>query len=927
MSLFLEKIADRLLSNSDVKMEDMCVVLPNHRSILFLKHHLSKKIDTPIFLPRFFAMEDFMEHLSGLQVVESVSLQFQLYQSYLFSPPKKADTFDEFLRWSRILLNDFNEIDKNLIDSKMIFNNLKNVKELENWSVEDWSFSEEELSLEQNNFLSFYQKIDLWYSHFHQELLVQGIAYQGMAYKRAALNISSNNLSYKEVWFVGLDYLSKSEIAVIDYFKKERVAFVFWDTDSFYLNNPLHEAGNLLKNHISLLGNDLHEKEDSFNKKKDIFQIIACAKNIAQTKAAGQILNELNNKEAQNHTTAVVLANEDLLFPILYQIPSKIRKLNVSIGSPLENAPIFQFFDSIFNMQINCNENKKQSFYYKDVISFLDSPYTSQLIQSDELFDFKKYIIENNQVYVSKRDFNKHIDESLYKAFNIWTNPQQAIESCKLIIENLRKSIVTKNASVESEMLYQLSRTFVLIEKNINEYCFNIELKTIHTLFKEIVSKQKVIFSGEPLNGLQVMGISETRGLDFKNIIIVGLNEGSLPKGRSQNSFIPYDIKRYFELPTYLTQDAISSYRFYRLLQRASNISLIYNTETDSFGSGEKSRFITQIEREYVKGNLHSFIYQGSAFSIAKDQKIIVKNKGLESIIKQWSENKVSPSSLNRYVNCSLSFYFFYLAKIYRDNEMEEFTDASTFGNIIHKALYKHYPQEDLSLKNLNDAQSKILNSIEMQFQKKFGKTNINEGKNYLILQIALSLTESFLKEERRRLKKVISQGDTLNIVAKEKKVEVVKILEENTFRLYGKIDRIDQLNELYRIIDYKTGKVDSSELSFKNWEDLIENPNKSKAFQLLMYAYLCLNSTEFSHVNKIISGNFSFKNNKKGLLNVLNTVNGNKKEPMLIDKNVLFDFENQLDRLLLRITKEDFVQTEDKNRCKWCEYKNICNR
>ena len=325
---------------------------------------------------------------------------------------------------------------------------------------------------------------------------------------------------------------------------------------------------------------------------------------------------------------------------------------------------------------------------------------------------------------------------------------------------------------------------------------------------QQLVAKETIPFKGEPLKGVQLMGILETRTLDFKNVIMLSVNEGKLPKGKSVNSFIPYDLKKYYKLPTYAESDAVFSYHFYRLLQRANNISLIYNSEIDDFGIGEKSRFITQLLAEY-DGKIEEYLYKGSDLEVQHSKPIIIENRGLESKIKAWALRGVSPSALNIYNNCSLHFYYRYLVEISVNSEVDEYADVSTMGTAIHNALDSNYPIGYLTEKYINDHTQLILTDIEKNFSQIFSKQAMKEGKNYLSLQIAQRLTKNFLQFEKKMIAESSRKNEKIKIVAKEIELSSNLFVDGVDFRLTGKIDRVDIKGDTLRIIDYKSGKVE----------------------------------------------------------------------------------------------------------------------
>jgi len=927
MKPFLEEIADRLLRKFPASMEGVAVVLPSKRAVVFLKHYLSNKIEKPIFLPEFYSIEEFIERLSGLQVLDNISLQFRLYQIYRKHPPDKTDSFDDFLRWSNILLHDFNEIDRNLVDAKSIYLNLKEVKELESWSVDDWSLSEDKLSVMQTNYISFFEGILAWYEDFNFSLLKENLAYQGMTYKLAANQISTIDIKWNKIWFVGLNALTRSEQEIIDFLKKQDVARVFWDADVFYYNNPLHEAGGFLRQQRERWSEiDFKGVGDYFNQPKQSFNIVACPKSITQAKVATEIIKDFEKSDLEDSNTAIVLADESLLFPVLHNLPSAIKQLNVTMGSPLKNSTLFAFFEAVFSMQLHAIKYKKDAFYYKDVITVFEHPYFSKIIDEKVLNEFKYFIIKDNIVFISKNNIDAYFQNNMLakSIFSIWKNVEEALEVFTIIVEQLRLSLVGGRSSIASEILVTFFKSLTIVKKLVAENKFEIELKTLQVIMQQLVAKETIPFKGEPLEGVQLMGILESRTLDFKNVIMLSVNEGKLPKGKLVNSFIPYDMKRYFKLPTYSDSDAVFAYHFYRLLQRAKNVTLIYNSETDDFGSGEKSRFITQLLSEY-KGEVKDLVYKGEALEISNPTNISIENKGLDSEIKAWAKKGVSPSAINMYNNCSLSFYYHYLAKIREGDSVDEYADSSTMGTVIHDALDKIYPLGVLSDKFIKDNTSAILQDIEANFILALSEEGMKEGKNYLSLKIAQKLTADFLALEIQLLKKA-TNNKHVYIISKEEKLKSSITVDGIDFNLIGKADRVDIEGETLRIIDYKTGRVEAKEVSFTEYDEIIDDPAKAKVFQLLMYSYLYLKMNPEYLGTDVVSGIFSFKNLRLGLMNVRKKVNSREKDTLKINDKVLHEFEKQLERVLTSIINNDFTACLNSS-CNYCNkiYSSIC--
>ena len=458
MKAFLEKIAERLVKKFPDSMENVAVVLPNKRSVIFLKHHLSKLIDKPIFLPKFFSIEEFIEELSEYRVVDNLSLQFYFYQSYLESPPSQTDTFEKFMSWSSMLLHDFNEIDRSLIEAKSVFTNLKQVKELENWTLEDWSFSSENLTDSQEQYVSFYNQFYNWYVSFNKILSDKKLAYQGMAYKKAASEIENKSLEWGKVWFVGLNALTLSEQKIIDNLKSRDIARVFWDADQYYYNNLNHEAGEFLRVQRDKWREiDFEGVGNYFEKEKQQFNIIACPKNISQSKVVSELLGSFSEKDLQESKTAVVLADEGLLYPVLNHLPENVKDINVTMGSPFKNTPFYSFIDVIFQMQIRTENHKRDLFYYKDVLKIINHPLFSSLSSFRNIHNLQNKISKKNKVYISV-DFIKNELKSDFEKVNqifvFWKNINESLSCVRKLIILFRENLSGKKNSIESEILF-----------------------------------------------------------------------------------------------------------------------------------------------------------------------------------------------------------------------------------------------------------------------------------------------------------------------------------------------------------------------------------------------------------------------------------------------------------------------------------------
>jgi len=915
---FLEHIAQKILDKGNT--DRLTVVLPSKRSIVFLKHFLSKSISKPIWLPKIYSIEDFITELSGLQTIDNLSLQFRLYKIFDANRPDyNDDNFEQFLKWSQTILYDFNEMDRYLVDPKSLLTNLRDIKELEQWSL-----NSAKLTPFQEKYVQFFSFLYDWYKTFTASLLKENLAYQGLAYRQAAESIVNLKHNFDEVWFVGLNALTTAENRIINYFVTNKKATLFWDADEYYVEDDKHEAGLFLRQHFQQWGNT---KLSSFFENNKTINIIGCAKNVGQALTAGNLLANFPNEDLTDSQTALVLADENLLFPMLNNLPDSIQSVNITMGAPIRSTPLFSLFDLIFKTQIKKQQHGKNKFHSKDIQKLLRNPYLSRLIKSSKLMSINRYLNKKNIVFVSTSSLKKVVNDDtqwniLTYIFSDWSDTKFAIHNIKLLIDKLKNQLVKQEASVESEILFSFYKSIQILQNHLFDFTEEIDLKTLRAIFFQIIGQESIAFMGEPLKGLQMMGVLETRTLDFKNVIIMSVNEEKLPAGKSINSFIPFVLKKHFQMPTHEERDAIFGYHFYRLLQRAENVSLIYNTQNDDFGSGEKSRFITQIINELDHLQINKKILRSEVNRVNSIEPIIIdKSDSIKRKLKEWAAKTVSPSALSTFINCRLQFYFKYIAKIYPQDEIKEFMEANSFGTTIHEALCEAYTPHlnvTLSPQLLDEIKNATLMAITKGFQKEVGE-RMNHGKNHLLYKVAQQLTSNYFDAENRFL----SECEEAFFVADvERSLSYPLNINGIDFNLFGNVDRVDKVGESVRIIDYKSGKVEQNELSFKSFEELRENPKKAKAFQLMTYAYLYAKS--LMNITSFTAANYSFRNLDDGPIFVMLN-----KTILKIDELAIQKFEEELKILLSTILDDEneFYPTENKDACQWCDFKSVCGR
>lgn len=953
MQSFLEKTVIHLYDKYGDDISELCIVVPNRRASLFFKNHLTSVLKKNSWAPEILATEDFIALLAELEIVDSTTLLFELYEIVKLSGEKEAELFDEFSKWGQILLNDFNEIDRYLVDASQLFGNLKDIKELEAWSLN----SEEELTDFQKQYLTFWKLLGTYYTDFKNRLLLKNQTYQGLAYRIVSNEIEEriNKHSWKKIIFCGFNALNKAEEQIIKTLLNANKAEIIWDADAYYFDNKNQEAGRFIRkyNEQTIFKNIAERNtlflQDLLSKGKKSITIIGIAKNVAQAKVAGSIVAAMQQENNNLQNTALVLADENLLFPVLHSLPTNVADINVTMGYPLKNTPVAGYFDLILSMHENALKLSKgktpYSYYYIDVIKLLSHPYTYVLLANSKAIKSVIQIIQKRNIVfasvttiasVFKEKMADNDFEKLHLILKSWQNPEQGLACFYYLINGLKTEIIKNvegsdnKTNLELEYLFAFTKIIKRLEILMQNYNASItDIKTLKGIFNQIVRTTTLPFYGEPLMGLQVMGMLETRALDFENVILLSCNEDILPSAKASNSFIPFELKRYFGLPTHSDKDAIFAYHFYRLLQRATNIHLLYNTELDALGSGEKSRFLTQLIYELPKVNPHITITE-KLLNIPITKNIsdpinIIKTAAIIDLLKQKAKYGFSPSLLNKYRNCSLQFYFHAIAGLKEEEEVEETIGADMLGNMVHQVLeqlYKPFVDKKITTQHIQELKKNVETAVNEAFEKEYSKNEISYGKNLLTLKVALKFIVNFLNAEIKLIADADKKSQPLIIKALEQELHTSLIINNIPVTIKGKVDRIDSLGKIIRIIDYKTGKADDKELKIEEWELIRTESSLAKSFQLLMYAFLYQKNNAIITDN-MISGIITFQKLSAGLKTV--KINNND----ILNSAILQDFEKQLYVLIDDIFNPEipFTKTPILENCEFCAFKGICNR
>ena len=944
MEKFLKKLADHIHDTIGDQTRQACIVLPNRRAGLFLKKHLAARYQKNIWAPAVFAIEDFVTHHTPYRQAEPAVLLFELFQVHKTFAGEEMQTFEEVMAWGPILLEDLNEIDLYLADAQKIFTYLEEEKAITLWHPDGSPLTEME-----KKYLAFFQSLKNYYALLKERLTDQNLAYQGMAYRYFFDHIEEivPALEWKKILFAGFNALTLAEEKIIRSLLDKGVAEVLWDADRYYLEDARQEAGEFLRSYFSTWSNRHRQWiGDDLEKGKKEIAITGVAGNIGQVKYAGQILSGLDTGKHLPENTAVVLADESMLIPLLNSVPGQYPDVNITMGYPLSLTPLYVFMQAIVSLHENAEKKAliqkgSRQIYIRDLMRVISHPSFRLLSRKDEseISRIKSRLIASKQVFYAGEEVSRELPELgewiCHTLFMPWKNPEGALQNLSSVIEVLRDGILAeatgsgRDLRLETEFLFHYAKLITKVRDLTRKYGGIENIRSLRKLMEVLGRGSKIPFIGEPLKGLQVMGVLETRTLDFETIILLSTNENIIPASRNYQSFVPFEVKRHFRLPTFRDKDAIYAYHFYRMLQKAQNIHILYNTEPDALSGGEKSRFITQMLYEMPKANpsvniTEQILHSPPVLENLVAEFSIPKTKEVIAALFEKAASGFSPSSLAAYIHCPLQFFLRSIAGLEEEEDLEETLDAATLGSVVHSALQRLYEDPGRSLLTKEDLQAMLRQvpvHIENAFREHYPGGNIRHGKNLLIYRVASLFARRFIEREADEME---ATGETLEIDMLEEELTGQVMIDDGVtpleVKIRGKIDRADRWGGRSRIIDYKTGFVKEADLKVKDWQEVMTDPKFSKAFQLMIYAMMYRGAEGALPLNGL-PGIISLRAPSKGFMPV---VAPEENIDQSIDR-----FTEALRGLLGEIFDPalDFGQTEDAERCKYCSFRNLCQR
>lgn len=964
MKPFLYQVATLFYQQYGAEIHRLAFVFPNRRAGLFFQKYLSEISEKPLFSPSILTINDLFMQLSGKHPADKIQMLFRLYELYK-QRSGSSESFDEFIYWGEMLLNDFDDIDKYMVDAQMLFRNVSDLKSLD----DDFNYlSPEQVQAIRSFWSSFYPKgdspnqqhfLELWeilydlYAGLRTSLAKDGCGYDGMIFREVVEQLEKEPMSdfpFDQVVFVGLNALSVSEERLLLALQKKGVADFYWDYVGPWVTDPDNKASFFLERNLRLFPSRM--QLPATGPVQAEIRVMGVPSAIGQAKQVYPILQALADEQQLTDEsalrTAIVLPDEHLLVPVLNAIPEAIQHINVTMGYPLAGTPVAALMEYILTLQKNIRYiDRVPVFYFRDVLPILNHQYV-MAAAPEEVSQLVKDMTAGNRIYVHAADLNRH--ELLSILFTPVQNTEElsdylihVLEALNACLRNNRpipddeemiSNSTQTTADIEQEFIFHYFATVNRMKEVMREAKIEMRLDTYFRLLKRMTDLITIPFEGEPLSGLQVMGVLETRALDFDRLIILSMNEGIFPLKKVANSFIPYNLRRGFGLPTYEHQDSVWAYHFYRLIRRAKQVTLLYDTRTTGLQTGEVSRFVHQLRYHYQYPLIDELVVYDVASS-AVPPISVQKTAEVEKLLSDFlsgGPRALSASAINTYLDCPLKFYFSVLEQIQEEDEITETVERDVFGSILHKVMEDLYAPfkgklvtADL-LKLLRKDQPLLTGTIARAFAELFFKSPVVrplEGENFLTGEMIRKYAEKILEQDAR--------FTPFHYIESEKKVRAtITLSDKRVVQLKGFIDRVDSLDRVLRIVDYKTG---SGKLEFESVEGLFDKEARDRpkaVMQVFLYAWMYQQLPEYTgmpiqpaiyYLRTLFQRSFNpVVEQKKGR---------GKADKVNSFQDFVADFEGKLRQCLDEIFNLDipFTQTETGKACAYCSFRGLCGK
>lgn len=957
METFLKQVAHDLYNKTEGNFTKVAIVFPNKRASLFFNEYLAQESDRPIWSPTYVSISELFRQSSDLSIADPIKLVCDLYKVFQKATGSK-ETLDDFYFWGEMLIADFDDADKNMADTHALFSNLKDLNEL----MDNYDFLEEgqkealsqffhNFSINQvtelkQRFISMWNVLGDIYAEYKALLESQSIAYEGMLYRQVIEQLDVEALPYNKYIFVGFNVLNKVEHTLFKKLNEAGKAMFYWDYDTFYLNKTPHEAGEFIRRNLRDFPSELPASFfDNLNQPKEVTFIESPTEN-GQVRYLPQWIRE--NLTSQEKETAVVLCNEALLQPVLHALPDNVKHINITMGFPLSQTPAYSFVNALMELHTSGYNPNNGRYLFAEVISVLKHPYTRQL--SPEAEKLEQTLTRDNRFYPLPSELKQ--DNVLELLF---TPRRNNLDLCSMLSEALKEVAVIyqQQAASHSDAFDQLYReslfkTYTLVNRFhtlIESKELNVQAGTFQRLLTRVMSSSSIPFHGEPAIGMQVMGVLETRNLDFRHLIMLSVNEGQLPKAGGDSSFIPYNLRKAFGMTTIDHKIAVYAYYFYRLMQRAEKVTLVYNTATDGINRGELSRFMLQFLIEWGYPVLRKQLeaaqspQDSTPIIIEKTPDVMERMKSVFDI-RNNPKALISPSALNCYLDCPLKFYYKYVALLSAPDEVTADIDSAKFGSIFHYAaehIYKDLTAHGklISKENLETLlkdEVRLQTYVDNGFKELFFNLPQNEQPEYNGIQLINSAV--IVKYIQQLLRNDLRYAPFTFVGSEQRIFENIEIYTPTgdiQSRIGGIIDRIDSKGESLRIVDYKTGGDADTPANVQS----LFIPDKKRSnyvFQTFLYASIVCKKLREKNDSRLVAPALLYIHRaaSENYSPVIQMGEPRKpKEPVDNFAQYEGDFRENLKTLLEDIFNPDisFTQTEIEDKCAYCDFKALCKK
>lgn len=949
METFLRMVAEDLYEKLQGDLSHTAVIFPNKRAGLFFNEYLAGKAGCPVWSPAYLTISELFRSLGDKQVGDPVELVCRLYKVFR-EATESRESLDEFYFWGELLISDFDDIDKNRVDADRLFANLQDLKSYDTLdflteeqvtAIREFfkNFSLSKTTELKQRFIALWNVLGTIYHRFRQDLAANGIAYEGMLYRKVCEALKPEALPYEHYVFVGFNVLNRVEHLLFQTLHDAGKALFYWDYDVAYLNTPNHEAGEFIRRNLRDFPSELPpEMFDVFSREKDIEYISASTEN-AQARFLPDWLREhLGRKESE---TAVVLCNESLLQPVFHSLPGDaVRHVNITMGFPLAQTPVYSLVNALMTMQTEGYHPDTGRYDHAAVTAVLKHPYVRTLSTQAEALN--RELTAHNRFYPLPSELQA--DELLTRLFTPVSGNLSLcmyLESALGHITSIYREESPDNDPFDQlyrESLFQAYTTVNRFRRLVEEGTLQVLTPTLARLMNKVLSDASIPFHGEPAIGLQVMGVLETRNLDFKNVVMLSLNEGQLPKGSGDSSFIPYNLRKAFGMTLLEHKNAVYAYYFYRLMQRAEHVALLYNNSSDGLNRGEMSRFMLQMLAECPHPIRKSSVTAGQTPMSAESITMEKSPRVLERLYTYFNANRkgfISPSALNTYLDCRLKFYFYYVARLRPKDEVSAEIDSATFGSIFHRSaeliytdLIRHgrmIQREDIE--SLLKDKVRLERYVDAAFKEIFFKVGPEDKPEYNGVQLVNS--EVIVSYIRQLLEKDKYHAPFMMVDMEREVYEDFTIQTSSgthTVRIGGIIDRLDSKDGTLRIVDYKTG---GEPLIAANIEALFTPAERRPNYVLQTFLYAAIMTRQQSmpvapsllYIHKAASTDYS---------PVILMGEPYKEKKEVCDFRVFDEeFRGRLRELLEEIFHPGiaFTQTEFSTHCAYCDFKELCKR